>query len=71
MFIFRLLLLFMLWLLIRRLWRSYTQGRTSTRRSTTREPYPGPADQKDRKLDDITQQEISEADFEELDESGR
>ena len=66
--ILRIILIFFLWLLIRRVWRSFVVAKT---RSQTRgRPYPGPGQTQENSNDltDITQQEISDADYEDLDD---
>ena len=65
--IIRLLLLFLLWLILRRVWRLYTQGRSSAG-ATRRDPYPGPRKESPDARPDITQQKITDAEFEELDD---
>ena len=61
MLILRLLILVFVWLLIRQLWRAYLVA-----------SRPGPAKRENRgdreDLGSITQQEISDAEFEELDD---
>ena len=67
--IIRILFLIFLWLLLRRLWRVYLVSRT--RSTSGRRPYPGPQQPRSAQpsdLKDITEQEIAEADFEELDD---
>jgi hypothetical protein len=65
----RLVLLVFLWLLIRRIWRTYIVPRERPR--STRPPYPGPDSAREKKtgeMADFTQQKISDAEFEELDD---
>jgi hypothetical protein len=67
--IVRILLLIFLWMLLRRLWRMYFVSRS--RSDQRRAPYPGPDKSPgngDAGMTEITDQEISEADFEELDD---
>jgi len=66
--IIRLIFLIFIWLLIRRLWRSYVVARTGS--NSRRRPYPGrkKSGKESKDLGDITQQEISDAEFEELDD---
>lgn len=68
MMIIRLFLLFLLWLFVRRLWRAYVAS--GKRSSSRRQAYPGPPDGSGRPEghQDITQQKIVDAEYEELDD---
>lgn len=67
--IVRLILLFLLWLVLRRIWRSFVAPKSRRTGTRTRPGYPGPESKtaKPGEMNDLTQQKISDADFEELD----
>ncbi len=62
-----LVIIFLLWLLVRRVMRSLLSPPPGARRRA-RPPYPGPQDDKPsgHDISDFTQQSISDAEFEDL-----
>ncbi len=67
--IVRTILLFLLWLVLRRIWRSFVAPKPRRPAAGSRPAYPGPETKssKPEDMNDLTQQKISDAEFEELD----